>query len=112
MKNSNLLKMNMKTSSAWFLICGLFLSTGTAFAQTTYTWTGTNAALSLGGDNVLQNTNNWSPVTPGHPTATTGGATPNTGDIISFNGSPVGALLLTNFAENSGTWDANDGIKI
>jgi autotransporter-associated beta strand protein len=104
--------MKIKISSAWLLTGALLLSTSTVFAQTTYTWTGTNAALGLGGDNVLQNTNNWSPVTPGHPTATTGGATPNTGDIVSFNGSPAGALFLTNMTQNTGTWDANDGIKI
>ena len=113
MKTPNFLKKNMKTSPTWLLICALLLPASEMFGQTNFFWTGTNAALSLGGDNVLQNTNNWNPCIPGLPTAVSAnGANPNNGCIIVFNGSPAGALLLTNMTQNTGSWDANDGIKI
>jgi len=113
MKTPNFLKMNMKSSSVWLLIGALLLPACKMAAQTNFFWTGTNAALSLGGDNVLQNTNNWNPCIPGLPTAASAnGANPNNGCIIVFNGSPAGPLFLTNMTQNTGSWDANDGIKI
>lgn len=100
MSNINTRKLKMKNRSGLSLI-GVFLllSMVATLAQTTFTWTG------AGGDNILGNTNNWSPVTVNRPNG-------GNNDILLFNGTVPGALLVTNGPGNGVGLDSSPGFGL
>lgn len=89
-------RKTMKTNRAVLRLLALanLVAIGAVHAATTYTWVG------AGGDNVLQNTNNWTPLTVALPSS-------SANDTLLWNGSQAGNLLITNRA--GGTFDANPG---
>jgi autotransporter-associated beta strand protein len=93
--------MNIRNAPFRLILLGCVLLTATTRAGSTFTWSG------AANDNMLQNSNNWTPVTAGRPAA-------NQNDTMLWNGSVAGNLALTNGTGGvgAGNFDGNPGIFV
>ena len=92
-KNNPGIKMKINSAVIRLLIGISLVAFGTIHAASLKTWVGT------AGNNLLSNTNNWSPLTTTLPSA-------SGNDTILFNGSQAGSLVLT----NNSAFDASPGL--
>ena len=97
LNNASRMKIKIYAPAVTLLVLISLMAVGKIYAATTYTWTG------AGGDNILQDTNNWSPLTNTLPSA-------SAADTMQWNGLIAGSLALSNSA--GGTFDSNPGFSI